>query len=134
MSMNRSLRRASWYITPILSIVLSLPTLLSCLSFLVLVIYEVTIRDMKGTLLLSIWNRLPSPILGWLVLSIVFGPIFACVICAGQLARSQQEAALVNGTGGQVRRLTRNVLLLAALSLCFLVISVGVAFGIRGRT
>jgi hypothetical protein len=46
----------SRYITLILSVVLSLPTLLGCLAFWILVAYEVIVKDLKGTLLLSALN------------------------------------------------------------------------------
>lgn len=132
--MNMHLRKLSWYLTPALSLVLSLPTLLGCLAVWTLVTYEVIARDMKGTLLLSVWNRFPSSLFAWFVLYIVFGPLFACVLCAGQLARSRQEGTWANGASSLVPRLTKAVLLVAAASACFLLFSVGIAFGLRGRT
>ena len=89
---------------------------------------------MKGTLLLSVWDWLPSSLFAWFVLFIVFGPLFACVLCAGQLARSRQEDTLVGLTNSQVHRLTRAVLLFAAVSSCSLILSVGIALGLRGPT
>ena len=128
------LRKLSWYLTPALSVVLSLPTGLCCLTAWSLVTYEVIVKDMKGTLLLSAWNRFPSSLLAWFVLYIVFGPLLACVLCAGQLARSRQEGTWANGGNSLVPRLTKAVLLVAVASACLLLISVGMAFGLRGPT
>lgn len=132
--MNMHLRKLSWYLTPALSVVLSLPTLLGCLAIWALVTSEVMVKDMKGTLLLSVWNRFPSSLFAWFVLYIVFGPLFACVLCAGQLARSRHEGIWANGASSLVPRLTKAVLLVAAASACLLLISVGIAFGLRGPT
>ena len=97
--MNRQLSKFSWYLTPALSVVLSLPTLLGCITLWALVTYELLARDTKGTLLLAVWHWLPSSWLAWLVLYSVFGPLFACVLCAGQLARSPQASTLVDEAG-----------------------------------
>lgn len=128
------LRKLSWYLTPALSVVLSFPTLLGCLAVWALVTYEVIARDMTGTLLLALWNRFPSSLFAWFVLYIVFGPLFACALCAGQLARSQDEGAWAKGASSLVLRLTKAALLVAGASACLLILSVGLAFVLRGPT
>lgn len=128
------LRNFSWSLTPALSVVLSLPTLLGCLAVWTLVTYEMMINDMRGTLLLSIWSRFPSSVFSWSVLYIVFGPLLACVLCAGQLARSQQKGTGANEESCLVPRLTKAALLVAIASACLLLLSVGIAFSLRGRT
>jgi hypothetical protein len=133
-SMNMSLRNLSWYITPILSVVLSFPTFLICLAFWTLVASEVIIKDTKGTLLLSAWNWLQPSLFAWFVLYIVFGPLFACMLCAVQLTRSQQEGTLVGLASSHMYRLTRAVLLFAAVSICLLILTGGIARIIRGPT
>jgi hypothetical protein len=132
--MNMHLRKRSWYITPILSVVLSLPTLLSCLAFWTLVTYEVIVKDTKGTLLLSVWNWLPSSLFAWFVLYIVFGLLFACVFCTVQLTRSQQEGTSVGFASSHLYRLTRTVLIFAAVSIWLLILTGGIARIIRGPT
>ena len=132
--MNRQLSKFSWYLTPALSVVLSLPTLLGCITLWALVTYELLARDMKGTLLLAVWHWLPSSWLAWLVLYSVFGPLFACVLCAGQLARSRQASTLVDEAGSQLSRVTRAALLFTVVSSCLLLLSVGIAFALRGPT
>lgn len=131
---NMSLRKFSWYLTPVLSVILALPTLLGILAAWTLVIYEIIIRDTKGTLLLSLWNSLPSSLFTFLVLYTVFGPLLACALCAGQFARSRDAYALADRAGSPLHRLTRVVFLLAIVSVCLLVISVGIAFTMRGST
>lgn len=128
------LKKLLWYLIPALSIVLSFPTGLCCLAVWGLVTYEVMVRDLKGTLLLSVWNRFPSSLFAWFVLYVVFGPLFACILCAGQLARSRQEGREAKSASGQAPRLTKVVLLGAVASACLLLLSVGIAFGLRGRT
>ena len=131
---NMHLKKFSWYLTPALSVVLSFPTLLGCLAVWSLVTYEVIVKDMKGTLLLSLWDKFPSSLFAWFVLYIVFGPLLACALCAGQLARSQDKGTRANGASSLVLRLTRVALLVAGASACLLLLSVGIAFALRGRT
>ena len=133
-SIHMRLRNFSWYITLILSVVLSLPTLLGCLAFWILVAYEVIVKDLKGTLLLSVLNWLPQSLFAWFVLSIVFGPLFACVLCILQLTRFQQESPVMGFASSHQYRLTRAVLIFAAVSICFLLLTGGIARIIRGPT
>jgi hypothetical protein len=129
-SMNTQQKNLSWYITPVLGVILSLPTLLTCLVFWFLAIYELASSNMQGTLLLAISKQLQPSLLGWFVLGIVFGPLFACVLCSMQLARSHQDGAVVS----HMPRLTRAILLFAAVSICLLVLTGGIAFIVRGPT
>ena len=132
--MNMRLRKFSWYLTPALSVILALPTLLGILTAWTLVIYESIIKDRKGALLLSIWNNFPSSLFTWFVLYIVFGPLFACALCAGQFARSRDKGMQASGAGSLPHRLTRAVFLLAVVSACLLILSIGIAFSMRGST
>jgi len=132
--MTIHLRTLSWYIIPILSVVLSLPTLLSCLAFWTIVAYEVIIKDTKGTFLLSALNWLQPSLFAWFVLYVVLGPLFACVLCSVQLARSRQEGPLAGLASSQAYRLTRAVLLFAVLSICLLILTGLIARIIRGPT
>lgn len=131
--MTVRLRHLSWYIVPVLGVILSLPTLLTCLVFVALVGYEIVIGDMKGTLLLSILHDL-QPSLAPFLLYIVFGPIFTCVLCTMQLSRASQQDALATLAGSSMYRITRRVLLFAGVTLCLLVLLGGVARIIRGPT
>lgn len=131
--MTVRLRNLSWYIVPVLGIVLSLPTLLTCLAFVALVGYEIMIGDMKGTLLLSILHEF-QPSFAPFLLYIVFGPIFTCVLCTVQISRASQEGELVAMAGSSMYRITRRVLFFAAITLCVLVLLGGVARIIRGPT
>jgi ABC-type Fe3+-siderophore transport system permease subunit len=131
--MAMHLRNRSWYVIPIVGVVLSLPTLLSCLVLVALVYYEVIIRDMRGTLVLSVLNLL-RPSLAPLLLYIVFGPIFTCILCTLQLSWVAQDASLAATAGSNVQRITRMVLFLAAIALCVLILTGGVARIIRGPT
>jgi len=122
------------YITPILGVALSLPTLLICLAFWSLAVYEVIIQDTKGTLLLSVWNRLPSSLFTWFVLYVVFGPLFACVLCTVQLARSRPAERSIDRSSSHIYRLTRAILFFAAVSICLLILTGGITRIIRGPT
>ncbi len=132
--MTIHLRTLSWYIIPILSVVLSLPTLLSCLAFWTIVAYEVIIKDTKGTFLLSALNWLQPSLFAWFVLYVVLGPLLACVLCSVQLTRSRQEGPLAGLASSQAYRLTRAILLFAAVSICFLILTGLIARIIRGPT
>jgi hypothetical protein len=133
LDMTARLKNFSWYIIPVLGIILSLPTLLACLAFVALVGYEIMIGDMKGTLLLSILDGLQPSLVPFL-LYIVFGPIFTCVLCTVQLSRARQEGASVSIAGSTMYRITRRVLFFAAITICVLVLMGGVARIIRGPT
>ena len=132
--MDIRLRNVSWYIIPVLGVVLSLPTLLCCLVFWTLVAYEVIIKDMKGTLLLSVLHWLQPSLFAGFVLYIVFGPLFACVLCTVQLTRFEQEGMLAGLSNSHVSRLTRAILLFAAVSICFLILTGAIARIVRGPT
>src|SRR5260370_21700180 len=118
--MTIHLRTLSWYIIPILSVVLSLPTLLSCLAFWTIVAYEVIIKDTKGTFLLSALNWLQPSLFAWFVLYVVLGPLLACVLCSVQLTRSRQEGPLAGLARSPAYRFTKTILLLSAVSIFFL--------------
>lgn len=132
--MAMRMRNLSWYIVPALGVVLSLPTLLSCLVLVALICYEVLSGDMRGTLVLSVLDVLRPPLFAPFLLYIVFGPIFTCILCALQLSRTAQEGVLAGMAGSSVYRITRIVLFLAAIALCVLMLTGGVARIIRGPT
>lgn len=130
--MNIHLKRFSSYITISLSMILSLPTLLGCLTFWFLIMGEIIMKDTRGTLLLSIWNWLPSSLFVWLVLYVVFGPIFACVLCTIQITSIQEESIVASNK--HMYHLTKTILLLAVGSISLLILTGGITHIIRGLT
>lgn len=121
--MSTSIRRLSQYALSALGVVLTLPTLLSCLAFIGLIGYELIIRDMRGTLFLTISHAFSQRTFAISLLYIVLGPVFACLLCIGQLTRAEQT----NNTPESARRLAKIVLILslASIALFFLVAMIG---------
>lgn len=134
MGIHVSARNLSRYVIPVLGVVLSLPTLLGCIIFWILVCYEVLIGDMKGTMLLSVLNLLRPPLFAPFLLYIIFGPLFTCVLCTVQFTRMRQESTLAGASDSRIYHITRTVIFLAMVAICTLVLTGGIARIVRGPT
>lgn len=122
-NMSTSIKRLSWYALSTLGAVLALPTLLSCLTVIGLLCYELIIRDIRGTLFRTILHAFSQRTFAISLLYIFLGPVLACLLCIGQLTRAEQT----NNTPESARRLAKIVLVLslASIALFLLVAMIG---------
>lgn len=125
--MVRAIGRRSWYIFPAIGTVLSFPVLLGIVAADLLIIYEAIIGQTQ--LLTSLQHSFSPLVFILLGCYAVFGPLLACILCAGvQLAYSAQRNEA--GVQGHHGLLWYRFVLLIAIAALGLVLLTGMVFGI----